>query len=1734
MKKIFLLFTALFVGTYLAQAQAPQGINYQGVARNASGQAIGMQAIALRFTILQSGSPVYIETHSATTDTFGLYSKVIGQGTAQMGTFGAINWALGNYSLQVEIDPGTGYQTVGTLSMMSVPYALYAENAGNSSGGTVTSISAGPGLTSTPNPITSAGTIDLPAMGTAGTYGSASAIPTITLDNYGRVTSVTTSTISAANVQGVTGTAPISIGGTPQVPDVSIPAAGLTSDGYLTMSDWNLFNNKVSSITTGTGILGNVIGTTYTLTADNTNAIWNANQIQGIGVSAGPLNVNDVLKFNGTTWAPAPIGGLPAPSVGSLLFTDATNTWQATNPAAVSSDGNSITVVNTTTLGTAGTFVTNNSSAGSVPALKAESNSSTGYALWANNTSGAAILATSPGPYALTGDLSFGGGNAVVGRLLNSSSGNAVLGQVDATSLGSAGAFYNLNTSNDSATLFSYTNGKGPAIFALTQGPGNAAGFGIDNAASNGAAILASTNGGGKALWAINQGMGYAGGFLITNPNNDSAAVAAYTVGKGIGVASVNAGSGSAGDFQVWNPANNKPALNVATSGTGFSGKFFGGAGVQIDNLQVQDTLNIPLNANPGFVLTSDATGNALWMAPNGGLPAGSLGQVLYHNGSNWLGSNTSSLVFNGTQLGIGTASPAADLEVVSAGVGFQSVNTTGAAYAIKGLQLGSNSQAGYFEILNTGNTADALYAQTNGSGNAIKGYTNGFGAGVIGINGNNGGGGYAVYGLSTGFGNAGKFDVQNTGSGANALEASTTGTGYSGMFSGGAGVYADKVEITNGMRYTAGVPALGKVLTSDAVGNVSWQPVPGGVTSVSTNTTLVNTGTATAPNLSLNTTPVTAGTYGSSTTIPQITVDTYGRITNATNMTPSGLLPAGANGQMLYNSSGAWVTSNTANLFFNGTSMGIGNASPVATLDIAASNTLAAVNVVNSAASGKAVSGRHTGNGSYGLFGEATGSLGSAGVYGFASNASGTNNYGVAGFNQNPSSGYGVFGQGLYGVQGQTNSSTGYGVYGVANIAGATGVAGIASQTSGKAGDFQVSNATNPSTALAAATAGSGPAGTFNISAATNSSAALIAGTSGTGPAVQSNGRVLVSSDANSKIYIQGSSTAAPTLLVMRSNGTIAVPSAPFAGYDLGTIGFTGYNGSSFGTTSVAGMRASTAQTFSGAAMGTDLYFQTTSIGSTTASDRMVIDRTGSVGIGVAGPLQLFDVANKFLVTNTGNIVRINNVTTSFPSTQGVAGSVLQNDGSGNLTWAAPNLTAWSPSGNTGTVDGVNFIGNTDDVPLTIRVKNVRAGRISNSTGNSTSFGYEALANGAGSYNTAVGHQALWNPTSGSSNTAMGYYALKGITNGMRNTAIGENAMRDNNSGSNNTAVGQGAMIVNQGGSNNVAMGIDALNGNTSGNGNTAIGYTSLSTVMTTSANTGVGYGSIWNSSGSNNSSLGYLALSDLGPGSNNAGVGYKSGTNGYYGNNNTYLGANTGHSVNTMTVTGSTAIGYNAKVDQDNSIVLGATGVNVGIGTSTPGAQLDIGPTASSLSLRVTNTSTVAATAGYFNNSSSSNGGSVLASVANGSGPAGDFKVNNGASSASAVVATTNGSGSGINATSSGSGYSAQFSGGSGMKTDGFTAAVKTAISGANTLTLTDYFFLIPAGIGGSVTLPSPIGASMVGKIYVLKNLGGAAYLLGGGSTYTSATGVSGQGSIPANSVIRLISDGSNWQAW
>jgi len=134
MKKI-LSITAILFGIMLAFAQVPEKMSYQAIIRNASGQLLQNQNVAVKASILQgsaSGTVVYSERITGTTNANGLLSAEIGTGTVISGTFSTINWSSGNYYLKTETDPngGTNYTIAGTSQLLSVPYAMYAKNAG--------------------------------------------------------------------------------------------------------------------------------------------------------------------------------------------------------------------------------------------------------------------------------------------------------------------------------------------------------------------------------------------------------------------------------------------------------------------------------------------------------------------------------------------------------------------------------------------------------------------------------------------------------------------------------------------------------------------------------------------------------------------------------------------------------------------------------------------------------------------------------------------------------------------------------------------------------------------------------------------------------------------------------------------------------------------------------------------------------------------------------------------------------------------------------------------------------------------------------------------------------------------------------------------------------------------------------------------------------------------------------------------------------------------------------------------------------------------------------------------------------------------------------------------------------------------------------------------------------------------------------------------------------------------
>ncbi|MBP3763962.1 MAG: hypothetical protein J6I49_08840 [Bacteroidales bacterium] len=126
-----------FMNSHPVSAQAPQGFAYQAVVRDNSGAAVANRTVAVRIALVQGnalGVERYAELHEPATDAAGLFSITVGQGTPLVNSTMelSVDWSAGPWFLKTQVDPdgGQNFILVTTQQLMSVPYALYAANAG--------------------------------------------------------------------------------------------------------------------------------------------------------------------------------------------------------------------------------------------------------------------------------------------------------------------------------------------------------------------------------------------------------------------------------------------------------------------------------------------------------------------------------------------------------------------------------------------------------------------------------------------------------------------------------------------------------------------------------------------------------------------------------------------------------------------------------------------------------------------------------------------------------------------------------------------------------------------------------------------------------------------------------------------------------------------------------------------------------------------------------------------------------------------------------------------------------------------------------------------------------------------------------------------------------------------------------------------------------------------------------------------------------------------------------------------------------------------------------------------------------------------------------------------------------------------------------------------------------------------------------------------------------------------
>lgn len=350
---LFLLITACLF------SQAVDKITYQAVVRDAENHLVTDRGVGIRISILQgdaNGPRVFREIFNPNplTNSNGLLTLEIGGGIAIEGKLSDINWADGPYILQVESDPagGTDYSVSGVSQILSVPYALYAQEAekvrnlslSDLSDIDITGAETGQVLKwngtewkpSNDNTGGGSGPTYLPGQGI--TIDAGNVISNVgDLSNNNELQTLSLSGSSLTLSQG---------GGSVTLPVGSIYVAGtgIQISGNVISNTGDNDNNPVNelqslslngqnlSLSNGGGSVNlSGIGDQW-----GTQSVLTGSELNGNGTPAAPLRLapqnaapGQILKWNGTIWTPANdnTGGSSGPTYipGSGIAIDANN-----------------------------------------------------------------------------------------------------------------------------------------------------------------------------------------------------------------------------------------------------------------------------------------------------------------------------------------------------------------------------------------------------------------------------------------------------------------------------------------------------------------------------------------------------------------------------------------------------------------------------------------------------------------------------------------------------------------------------------------------------------------------------------------------------------------------------------------------------------------------------------------------------------------------------------------------------------------------------------------------------------------------------------------------------------------------------------------------------------------------------------------------------------------------------------------------------------------------------------------------------------------------------------------------------------------------------------------------------------------------------------------------------------------------------------------------------------------
>jgi len=339
-------------------------------------------------------------------------------------------------------------------------------------------------------------------------------------------------------------------------------------------------------------------------------------------------------------------------------------------------------------------------------------------------------------------------------------------------------------------------------------------------------------------------------------------------------------------------------SLNVVNPSNAVTIGLNGGTGM-ITASQVKLTGGTP---GAGKVLTSAADGTATWQTPSGSGSVTSVGSGIGLTGGPITSSGTLSLANTTVTAGsYGSASVIPTFTVDAQGrltaAASVALPDTSATNEIQALSLAGNvlslSNGGGSVTLPSGGGSGTVTSVATGTGLTGGPIT---GSGTISL---------ASSGVTAGsYGSASAIPVITVDATGRVTSASTAAFTSTNLYTADGTLSAARtvtmgannltftgttgqVVVSAPLKITAGTPGAGKVLTSDATGIATWQAVSGSgtVTNVAAGTGLTGGPITSTGTLSLANTAVTAGSYGSASTIPTFTVDAQGRLTAAASV---------------------------------------------------------------------------------------------------------------------------------------------------------------------------------------------------------------------------------------------------------------------------------------------------------------------------------------------------------------------------------------------------------------------------------------------------------------------------------------------------------------------------------------------------------------------------------------------------------------------------------------------------------------------------------------------------------------------------------------------------------------------------------------------------------------------------------------------------------------------------------